>query len=100
MASALLMHLVGSALLAEADALRDGVWLIPAGTREHIIVETDSQVLVSLWRDRDKHRSEVGVIMDEVAALASAFTSFRVVFTKRLVNFAAHLCAKQSLDCR
>jgi hypothetical protein len=94
------MHLVGSALLAEAEALRDGVRLIPTGTRELIIVETDSQVLASLWRDRDKHRSEVGVIMDEGAALASAFTSFRVVFSKRVVNFAAHLCAKQALDCK
>lgn len=46
--------MVGSALLAEAEALRDGVQLIPAGTREHIIVEIDSQVLASLWRDREK----------------------------------------------
>jgi hypothetical protein len=38
--------------------------------------------------------------MDEVAALASAFTTFRVVFTKRVANFAAHLCAKQALDCK
>ena len=91
---------MGSALLAEAEALRDGVRLIPVGTREHIIMETDSQVLISLWRDRDKHQSEVGVIMDEVAALASTFTSFRVVFTKRVANFAAPLCAKQALDCK
>jgi hypothetical protein len=49
------MHLVGSALLEEAEALRDVVRLIPTGTREHIIMEIDSQVLVSLWRDRDKH---------------------------------------------
>ena len=42
-------------MLAEVEALRDGVRLILAGTREHIIMETDSLVLVSLWRDRDKH---------------------------------------------
>jgi len=55
MASARWIDLVGSALLAEVEALRDGVRLILAGTREHIIMETDSLVLVSLWRDRDKH---------------------------------------------
>ena len=51
-ASARWINLIGSALLAEADVLRDGVRLIPTGTREHIIVETDSQQLASFWRNR------------------------------------------------
>ena len=40
-----------SALMAEAEALWDGVWLIPAGTRERIVVESDCLELVTLtWR--------------------------------------------------
>ena len=76
LASARWINLVDSALMTEAEALRDGVRLVPIGTREHNILETDSQVLVSLWRHRSKHRSEIGVILEDAAAIASAFTSF------------------------
>ena len=40
-ASARCLDSVGSALQAEAEALRDGVRLIPEGTTEHVILETD-----------------------------------------------------------
>jgi hypothetical protein len=36
------INMAGSTLVAEAEALRDGVHLIPAGKREHIIVKSDS----------------------------------------------------------
>jgi hypothetical protein len=49
------MHNLGSldqfgwlGFAGEAEVLWDGVRLIPAGTRDHIIVETDSQELASL----------------------------------------------------
>ena len=42
------MNSVGSTLLVEAQALRDGIWLIPEGTRDHIVVETNSLELASL----------------------------------------------------
>jgi hypothetical protein len=48
---------VGSIVLAEAEALKDGIRLIPGGTREHIVVETDSLELPSLWKNIGKHRS-------------------------------------------
>jgi hypothetical protein len=40
------MNSVGSTLLAEAEALRDGVRLIPEGTQAKIVAETDS---LELW---------------------------------------------------
>jgi hypothetical protein len=40
-ASAWRLSSVGSALLAEAEALREEVRLIPAGTQDHIVAETD-----------------------------------------------------------
>ena len=39
--------------MAEAEAFRDGVRIIPEGTREHIIVESDRLELVSLWKDKE-----------------------------------------------
>lgn len=57
-ASARWLDSVESVLLAEAEALRDGVRFIQEGTRERVIVETDSQELVSLWNNRRKYRSD------------------------------------------
>jgi len=47
-ASARRLDFVASALLTEAEALRDGLRLIPQGTLERVTAETDSQELVSL----------------------------------------------------
>jgi hypothetical protein len=91
------LSLVGSALLAEAEALREGVRLIPVGTQDHIVAETDCHVLVSLWKNRGTHRSEVATILNEVEELVASFTSFRLVHTRRSVNHAGHLCAQHAL---
>ena len=95
-ASASWMDLLGSALLAEAEAFRDGVRLIPQGTMEHILVETDSQELALLWKNRRRNLSEISVILDEVEEMASYFSYFRVIHTRRSANFAAHLCAQHA----
>jgi hypothetical protein len=92
-ASARWLDSVESVLLAEVEALRDGVRFIQEGTRERVIVETDSQELVSLWNNRRKYRSEITAIMDAVEEMASNFTSFQVIHARRSANFAAHLCA-------
>jgi hypothetical protein len=42
MATAWWIDYIGSALLAEAEALGDGIRIIPEGTAEHIIVESNS----------------------------------------------------------
>jgi hypothetical protein len=88
---------VGSALLAKAEALREEVRLILAGTQDHIIAKTNCQVLVSLWKNRGIHRSEIATILNEVEELVASFTSFRLVHTRRLTNHAAHFCAQHSL---
>ena len=75
-ASARWMDSLGSALLAEAEAFRDGVRLIPQGTMEHILVETDSQELALLWKNRRTNRSEISAILEEVEEIASNFFSF------------------------
>ena len=75
-ASARWLGPVGSALISEAEAIRDGLRLIPERTREHIIAETDAQEVVLLWRNRTKQRPEIAAILNEIEELASAFTSF------------------------
>jgi len=61
-----LLDSAASALLTEAEALRDGLRLIPQGTPERVIVETDSQEVVSLWRTRGEDRSELTAIFSDV----------------------------------
>jgi hypothetical protein len=69
-ASARRLDPVASALIAEAEAFRDRVRLIPPGTREGIILETDCKELVSLWCSRGNGRSEITSILKEVQELS------------------------------
>jgi hypothetical protein len=50
MASARWLCSTGSALLVEAEALRDDIRIIPEGMTKHIMLEIDSQDLVMLWK--------------------------------------------------
>jgi ribonuclease HI len=95
-ASARRLTSVASALIAEAEALRDGVRLIPLGTREGVIAETDSQELVSLWRSRKEGRSEISAILQDIQDLSASFTSFVVTHVRRTANAAAHVCARNT----
>jgi hypothetical protein len=65
--------------MAEAEAFRDGIRIIPEGTREHIIVEYDCLELVFLWKNKGKHHSEIKAILDDVEESVSNFTSFNFV---------------------
>jgi hypothetical protein len=53
--SARVLTSVGLALLSEADALCEGIRLMQEGTRDHIVVETDAQELVSLRQNMSNH---------------------------------------------
>nr|CAB3480589.1 unnamed protein product [Digitaria exilis] len=58
---------MSSALVAEAEACRDGLRLtLMRGGPEHVILESDSLQLVSLWKGRCKQRSEIATILDEM----------------------------------
>jgi ribonuclease HI len=98
-ASARCLDSVGSALQAEAEALRDGVRLIPEGSTEHVILETDSQELVSLWKNKSKYRSEVTAILGDIEEMITTLPSVRIVHTRRSANYAAHLCAQHASAC-
>jgi ribonuclease HI len=98
-ASARFLDTVGSALLAEAEGLRDGVRLTPEGITKHIILETDSLELVSLWKNKDKYRSEVTAILRDVEEMLSTMPPAKIIHTQRSANFAAHLCVQHASTC-
>jgi hypothetical protein len=82
-ASARCFGSVGSALLAEAEALQDGIRLLPEGTRDQHHYRDYSLELAQLWKSRRNNRSEITMILDDVDGMAASSASFRVVHTKR-----------------
>jgi ribonuclease HI len=89
-----------SALVMEAEACRDGLWLLTNISESNIVImESDSLQLVSLWNMRRSQRSEVAVLL-EMENLVSSFSSFSFVHVKRSANGAAHHCAKHAAENR
>jgi ribonuclease HI len=95
-ASARWLSAVSSALVAEAEACRDGLRLALNRTEfSGVILETDSLQLVSLWNSRLQQYSEIAVILEDIAEMISPLPSFCFSHVKRLANHVAHLCVKQ-----
>lgn len=80
----------------ESGGNRDGIRLIREGPREHIGLVIDSLEFASLWKNLGKHRSEFTAIIDDVQELVPAFSSIRVLHTKRSANFETHLCPQHA----
>jgi hypothetical protein len=53
----------------EALACRDGVLLAKGRGVEKLILETDSQVFLTLWKEDVNLRSEIAPIISEILAL-------------------------------
>lgn len=82
---------VGSALMAEAEALREGEKLVPQGLMHHVVAETDSQELVALWLSRRNDRSQIATILKEMEDASADFVAFTVVHVRWTANRAAHV---------
>ncbi|CAO2201636.1 unnamed protein product [Urochloa humidicola] len=87
---------VGSTLIAEAEACRDGVQLARDIGAQEVILETDSSSVVNLWNSRTTCRSEIAPILRDIEASSLAFSSFTMSFVRREANLAAHVCAKEA----
>jgi ribonuclease HI len=83
------------ALTMEALACRDGVLLAKGRGVEKLILETDSQVFLKLWKEDINLRSEIAPIISEIRLISSCFNSFLVVSVNRSCNQVAHTLAKQ-----
>ena len=62
-----------------------------------LILETDSQEFVKLWKEGANQRSRIASIIRETRELSSSFVNFYVTFTNRARNRVAHVLAKQVL---
>jgi hypothetical protein len=47
---------VASALVAKAEAWRDGLWLLGPSPHQRVILETNSLELITIWRSRESRR--------------------------------------------
>ena len=67
-----------NAMTTEALAVRDGVKLAYDMGLSHVILETDCSEVVKRWLDREKDRSKIVSIIQEVEELSGNFISFRI----------------------
>ena len=83
-----------NAMATEALACRDGVQFAIDRGVQRLILETDCQVLVNLWKHPSRHNSEVGPLLQKIDDLSRGFVNFSFVFSSRTCNKLAHECAK------
>ena len=81
-------------LVAEALACRDGVQLCHDAKADHVVLETECQGLIELWKTREKNRSEVLSILNDIQDISKDFTFFSFTYIGRAANMVAHLLAK------
>ncbi|XP_074304304.1 uncharacterized protein LOC141639022 [Silene latifolia] len=79
--------------VAEALAVYEGLQEARRRGIQHIVVESDCLMVVEALRKRTKGRSDFSLIVDDVLALCSFFTSVCWSFTSRLNNSVAHILA-------
>ena len=60
-----------------------------------LILETDSQEFVKLWKEGANQRSRIASIIRETRELRYSLVDFFVTFTSRACNRVAHVLAKQ-----
>jgi hypothetical protein len=90
---------LADALHAEALAVRDGVAFCGRWRTYNLRVETDSQMLVNLWKKRKNHRAEIIPILHEIEEISKVFSSFEISYVPKNANLAAHYCAKEASPC-
>ncbi|KAF8740105.1 hypothetical protein HU200_013821 [Digitaria exilis] len=90
---------VASALIAEAEACRDGIRLVSLLPAAGIILETDSLEFVSAWMHRQQQRSEIVSILEDIQVVAADFSYFEVRHVHRMANKLAHVCASHASSC-
>lgn len=83
------------ALLMETNACRDGMIFAQMHGVSKLNLETDSEVLVSLWRSGKHQRSHIAPVVSEMEELRSGFVDFSLSYATRSCNRIAHSLAKQ-----
>ena len=74
-------------------ACRDGLLLAWERGIRKLKLETDCQVLASLWASRTSQKSQIDSLLKEMDALSRSFKAFDLTFISRKCNRLAHECA-------
>jgi ribonuclease HI len=82
----------------ELVACRDAMVLAKNRGYNRVIVETDCQVVVTMW-DKDLANKSIGCnLIEEMKEMAVGFQGFKLLYAKRESNHVAHLCAREALS--
>ena len=76
-------------VLAEAIVLQEGIYLASSYSYDKIILESDNLDVVEARRSRDQ-RGALSIVVDDILAVRSNFSSCSFVWTSRESNQAAH----------
>ena len=83
-------------LIAEVQAMKEGVIFACLRGFTEAILETDCLEAVNLWNNRYDDRSIVAPILAEIRELSLNFSFFVIQHVIRAANGSAHLCAKRA----
>jgi ribonuclease HI len=88
---------------AKASALFLGVSFCKNLGIPNLIIESDSQVIVSVVRVQEASNSRYGHLVDDIRVILRFFSKWKIVHVRRLSNRAAHGLARAALhnvmDC-
>ncbi|KAH9685647.1 putative reverse transcriptase/RNA-dependent DNA polymerase [Citrus sinensis] len=83
---------------AEAEAMEWGMLVAREAKVKAVIVESDSQGVVSLVNNKQGSRSEIYWVVSEIQKLAENFECVSIKYTPRSCNVIAHSLAKLALE--
>jgi ribonuclease HI len=81
---------IASALVAEAEAWRDGLRLLGQSSYQQVVLESNSLELITLWRAWEKQQSEITPILKEIQTMVAGISSFKTLHIRRTGNMVAH----------
>ncbi|XP_057426538.1 uncharacterized protein LOC130719967 [Lotus japonicus] len=86
-----------SVALGEALSLRWALQLALDLGFLHVLVETDSLIVVNTWRNIRRNNSYLASIVRDCISISSSFIAFEIVHARRTANMAADFMAKYAL---
>jgi ribonuclease HI len=89
---------VADPLSAETIAMKEALELTVEVGADQVIMETDCAVLKTLLDTENYRRSPVSSLCHDILELSRGFSKFKLVWTQRQANGAAHWCASTVSD--